>query len=112
MGMYHDADHGGFIFAPEVGLHEGVHELDFSSLYLNICTRNVSPDVIRCKFHVITTMFLNSASLPATNRLPRRLLRLSGFSNAKSGRIECHDPINAFAREILLTAKHYLEAGG
>jgi len=41
-----------FIFAPEVGLHENVHELDFSSLYPNIiCTRNVSPDVIRCDCH-------------------------------------------------------------
>ena len=39
-------------FAPEVGLHENVHELDFSSLYPNIiCTRNVSPDVIRCDCH-------------------------------------------------------------
>ena len=42
MGTLHDADRGGFIFAPEVGLHENVHELDFSSLYPNIiCTRNV-----------------------------------------------------------------------
>ena len=52
MGTLHDADRGGFIFAPEVGLHEDVHELDFSSLYPNIiCTRNVSPDVIRCECH-------------------------------------------------------------
>jgi len=52
MGTLHDADRGGFIFAPEVGLHENVHELDFSSLYPNIiCTRNVSPDVIRCDCH-------------------------------------------------------------
>jgi len=52
MGTLHDADRGGFIFAPEVGLHENVHELDFSSLYPNIiCTRNVSPDVIRCSCH-------------------------------------------------------------
>jgi len=43
---------------------------------------------------------------------PRRPLRLSGFSNAKFGRIECHEAINAFAREILLTAKQRLEAGG
>nr|WP_243645323.1 DNA polymerase domain-containing protein [Natrarchaeobius chitinivorans] len=35
-----------------------------------------------------------------------------GFSNTKSGRIECHEAINAFAREILLTAKQRLEAGG
>ncbi|GAB7011472.1 hypothetical protein JCM31271_34150 [Halorubrum trueperi] len=35
-----------------------------------------------------------------------------GFNNAKFGRIECHEAINAFAREILLTAKQRLEAGG
>ena len=35
-----------------------------------------------------------------------------GFSNAKFGRIECHEAINAFAREILLTAKQQLEDGG
>ncbi len=35
-----------------------------------------------------------------------------GFSNAKFGRIECHEAINAFAREILLMAKQRLEAGG
>jgi DNA polymerase I len=46
---------------------------------------------------------------------PRRLRRgggHQGFSNAKFGRIECHEAINAFAREILLTAKQRLEAGG
>ncbi len=35
-----------------------------------------------------------------------------GFSNAKFGRIECHETINAFAREILLDAKTALEAAG
>jgi len=35
-----------------------------------------------------------------------------GFSNAKYGRIECHEAINAYAREILLDAKARLEAGG
>jgi DNA polymerase I len=35
-----------------------------------------------------------------------------GFSNAKFGRIECHEAINAHAREILLDAKAELEAGG
>jgi DNA polymerase I len=41
-----------FIFAPEVGLHENVHELDFFSLYPNIiCTQNVPSDVIRCDCH-------------------------------------------------------------
>ncbi len=52
MGTLHDGDRGGFIFAPDVELHEDVHELDFSSLYPNIiCTSNVSPDVIRCECH-------------------------------------------------------------
>jgi DNA polymerase I len=35
-----------------------------------------------------------------------------GFSNAKFGRIECHEAINAYAREILLDAKATLEDGG
>jgi len=35
-----------------------------------------------------------------------------GFSNVKFGRIECHEAINAVAREILLTAKQRLEDGG
>ena len=35
-----------------------------------------------------------------------------GFSNAKFGRIEAHEAINAYARDILLTAKTRLEAAG
>ncbi|MEZ3115909.1 type B DNA-directed DNA polymerase [Halobaculum sp. MBLA0147] len=35
-----------------------------------------------------------------------------GFSNAKFGRIEVHEAINAYARDILLTAKETLEAAG
>ncbi len=35
-----------------------------------------------------------------------------GFSNAKFGRIEAHEAINAYARELLLAAKDYLEEGG
>ena len=35
-----------------------------------------------------------------------------GFSNAKFGRIEVHEAINAYARDILLSAKERLEAGG
>ncbi|MFC7078267.1 type B DNA-directed DNA polymerase [Haloarcula halophila] len=160
MGTLHDADRGGFIFAPEVGLHENVHELDFSSLYPNIiCTRNVSPDVIRCDCHsdrndvpelgysicdeqgylvdVLQPIIdardeIKAAIRRETNRdYPDedRLAELEGrsgalkwilvacfgyqgFSNAKFGRIECHEAINAFAREILLTAKQRLEAGG
>jgi DNA polymerase I len=160
MGTLHNADRGGFIFAPEVGLHENVHELDFSSLYPNIiCTRNVSPDVIRCECHsdrddvpglgysicddrgylvdVLQPIIDARDEIKAAIRREKerddpdedRLAELEGrsgalkwilvacfgyqgFSNAKFGRIECHEAINAFAREILLTAKQRLEAGG
>ncbi|THE63138.1 type B DNA-directed DNA polymerase [Salinadaptatus halalkaliphilus] len=160
METLHDADRGGFIFAPEVGLHENVHELDFSSLYPNIiCTRNVSPDVIRCDCHsdredvpglgysicddpgylvdVLQPIIDARDEIKAAIRREKerddpdedRLAQLEGrsgalkwilvacfgyqgFSNAKFGRIECHEAINAFAREILLTAKQRLEAGG
>jgi len=160
MGTLHDADRGGFIFAPEVGLHEDVHELDFSSLYPNIiCTRNVSPDVIRCECHrdrddvpglgysicdqqgylvdVLQPIIDARDEIKAAIRREQqqdepdqeRLAELEGrsgalkwilvacfgyqgFSNAKFGRIECHEAINAFARDILLTAKQQIEAGG
>jgi len=160
MGTLHDADRGGFIFAPEVGVHEDVHELDFSSLYPNIiCTRNVSPDVIRCDCHsdrddvpglgysicddrgylvdVLQPIIDARDEIKAAIRREKerddpdedRLAELEGrsgalkwilvacfgyqgFSNAKFGRIECHEAINAFAREILLSAKQRLEAGG
>ncbi|MDT3435954.1 type B DNA-directed DNA polymerase [Haloarcula sp. 1CSR25-25] len=160
MGTLDDADRGGFIFAPEVGVHEDVHELDFSSLYPNIiCTRNVSPDAIRCDCHsdredvpdlgysicddrgylvdVLQPIIDARDEIKAAIRRETerddpdedRLAELEGrsgalkwilvacfgyqgFSNAKFGRIECHEAINAYAREILLAAKQRLEAGG
>jgi DNA polymerase I len=160
MGTLHDADRGGFIFAPEVGVHETVHELDFSSLYPNIiCTRNVSPDTIRCDCHsdredvpevgysiCEETGYLVDVLQPiidARDEIKAKIERESqrdtpdqqrldelegqsgalkwilvacfgyqGFRNAKFGRIECHEAINAFAREILLRTKQRLEAGG
>jgi len=160
MGTLHDADRGGFIFAPELGVHEDVHELDFSSLYPNIiCTRNVSPDVIRCDCHsdrddvpglgysicdergylvdVLQPIIDARDEIKVAIRREQqrddpdedRLAELEGrsgalkwilvacfgyqgFNNAKFGRIECHEAINAYAREILLTAKQRLEAGG
>ena len=35
-----------------------------------------------------------------------------GYRNSKFGRIECHEAINAFARDILLSAKETLETAG
>ena len=42
-------DRGGFIFEPEVGLHEGLYELDYASLYPSIMVKyNVSPECLDC----------------------------------------------------------------
>lgn len=42
-------DRGGFIFEPDVGLHEGIYELDFSSLYPSIMVKfNISPECLDC----------------------------------------------------------------
>ena len=183
-GTLDDADRGGFTFAPETGVHEGVHELDFSSLYPNvIVTRNVSPETVRCGCcdndavpgldyaicerdgylpDVLAPVVADRDAIKAELRAiddgtdttdptdgrapggatapgdasdadgpddPERAAALTGrssalkwllvscfgyqgFSNAKFGRIECHEAINAFAREILLDAKGTLEAGG
>ncbi|WP_129113174.1 type B DNA-directed DNA polymerase [Halegenticoccus tardaugens] len=155
MRQLHEADRGGFTFAPKAGLHEEVHELDFSSLYPNIIvTRNVSPERIRCDCHadredvpglgysicdepgylpeVLRPLVRDrdgfKAELEETDDPERRTVLegrsnaikwilvscfgYQGFSNAKFGRIECHEAINAFAREILLDSKEIFESNG
>jgi len=43
------ADRGGFIFEPELGVHEGVGELDFASLFPSIMMKkNISAETVRC----------------------------------------------------------------
>ena len=148
------ADRGGTTFAPTVGVHETVHELDFASLYPNIIrTRNISPETVRCgccdtddvpglgyaicesdgylptvlgplidarsriKDQIEETTAdaerdrLESAS-SAIKWILVSCFGYQGFSNAKFGRIECHEAINAFARDILLDAKTALEDAG
>jgi len=42
-------DRGGFIFEPEVGLHEGLYELDFFALYPSIMVKfNISSETLDC----------------------------------------------------------------
>ena len=183
----HDADRGGFTFAPEVGFHEDVYEVDFASLYPRIITEyNISPDTILCDCHadradvpglgynvcdergfladVLEPLLSARAEFKrriqaaeaappaaehpiaaadpaksdagaaaavadggdavvegaATARARSGALKwilvscfgYQGYRNSKFGRIECHEAINAHARDILLTAKEVLEANG
>ncbi|WP_135822390.1 type B DNA-directed DNA polymerase [Halostella litorea] len=151
----HAADRGGFTFAPQVGLHENVYEVDFSSLYPRIiCEWNISPDTIRCDCHsdrtdipelgynvcdddgflpaVLQPLLDDRAAIKQQLREtddPEREAELNsrsaaikwilvscfgyqGYRNAKFGRIECHEAINAVARDILLRSKERLEANG
>ncbi|WP_331232268.1 type B DNA-directed DNA polymerase [Natronorarus salvus] len=155
LSTLHNADRGGYTFAPEVGFHEDIHELDFSSLYPNIiCQFNISPETVRCECHadreeipglgysicdergylvdvlqpLIDDRDAFKRAIPETDDPERAAVLKSradaikwilvscfgyqGFSNAKFGRIECHEAINAYAREILLEAKEVLEANG
>ncbi|WP_435359245.1 type B DNA-directed DNA polymerase [Haloarchaeobius sp. DFWS5] len=149
------ADRGGTTLAPEVGLHEDVHELDFASLYPNvICQHNISAETVGCACHdgredvpvlgysiCDDDGFLPEVLQPLLDdrAAAKRRIReaaadedtsadesrsaaikwvlvscfgYQGYRNAKFGRIECHEAINAIAREILLDAKDVLEAGG
>ncbi|PCR90037.1 DNA polymerase domain-containing protein [Natrinema ejinorense] len=155
----HAADRGGFTFAPEVGFHETVHEIDFASLYPRIIREhNVSPETVDCNCgddaradgvdsHRVpelgyeiceTDGFLpavldpliadraeikgrlaegpdeaTAARLRAESGAIKWVLvacfGYQGYRNAKFGRIECHEAINAYAREIALEAKRRLE---
>jgi hypothetical protein len=72
MGTLHDADRGGFIFAPEVGVHEQVYEFDFSSLYPNIIVPETS---LLTLFGVTATATARTSPVSVLNlrraRLPR-----------------------------------------
>ena len=158
----HAADRGGFIFQPDVGCHENVFEVDFSSLYPNvICEHNISPETVLCDCHPDRSTipelgynvceregFLPTVLQPLIDdrtRFKRTILDADvgedavdadgeiaaaraksnaikwvlvscfgyqGYRNAKFGRIECHEAINAVARDVLLTAKERFEDGG
>jgi len=146
LATLHDADRGGVTFAPEVGRHEDVVEVDFASLYPNVIReRNVSPETVRCDCHdradvpglgysvcddrgflpdVLAPLVEDraaykdadgpeaAAKADALKWILVSCFGYQGYRNAKFGRIECHEAINAFAREVLLGAKAEIEARG
>lgn len=148
-------DRGGFTFEPEVGLHEGLYELDFSSLYPNIMVKfNISAETLDCSCCVHDGVLVPELKYHLCRRrvgiVPRVLKPLierrryykkmkkepgplqsvylgrdtilkwtlvtsfgyQGYRNARFGRIECHEAINAFARELLVRTMEIAESHG
>jgi len=149
------ADRGGIIFDPIVGIHDGIVEVDFISLYPNIMARyNISPETVLCDccpesrlrvpellynlcekrtgliskvvkplvqrrlaFKVmmetqpdLAEMFEQRASL--LKWVLVTCFGYTGYKNARFGRIECHESINAFARDVMVRTKDLAEGFG
>ncbi len=142
-----EADRGGVIFQPPVGVLDGVEEFDFVSLFPHLMVRhNLSTETLDCRCCprspevapglgyrsctrrvglIPTTLapliarrlaYKRRMRDPSTSgaereRLKRRVKMLKwilvtsfgyqGYRNARFGRIECHEAINAYARELL-----------
>lgn len=151
-------DQGGLVFAPIVGYHEQVGELDFSSMYPSIMTHfNISPETVNCRccrdestarvpeigHHTCRHRLglvprtlaplldkraqykrLMAAAIQPTARavLDQRQTALKwllvvsfgylGYKNARFGRIEAHESVTAYSRDLLLQAKEVAERQG
>ena len=149
------ADRGGLVLEPAVGLHEGVVELDYASLYPNIMVvHNISPETMMCPccpdslrrvpqlgYHicerqkgllpkVLEPILLRRFCFKARARNSRYdhdtyvelqkawkwvlvvCFGYTGYRNARYGRIECHESITAYSRDILLTAAEVAQQEG
>ncbi|RLF08356.1 MAG: hypothetical protein DRJ69_06315 [Thermoprotei archaeon] len=152
-----EADRGGLVLEPEVGLHFDVWELDFSSMYPQIMLRfNISPDTINCSCcpdsplrvpevgyrlcvkrrglipRVLEGLIARRLALKNLARrafdararkvYERRQAALKwilvscfgylGYKNAKFGRVEAHQAVCAYARELLLRALELAREAG
>jgi DNA polymerase elongation subunit (family B) len=151
-------DQGGLVFAPIVGYHEQVGELDFSSMYPSIMVRfNISPETVNCRccrdelaarvpeighhtcrhhkglvprtlaplldkrakykrLMAVATHPAARAVLDQRQTALKWLLVVSfgylGYKNARFGRIEAHESVTAYSRDILLQAKEIAERHG
>ncbi len=151
-----EADFGGMIYQPLIGLHDDVAEIDFISMYPSIMARfNISPETTGppgpntapVPELGIAVDQERPGLVPETLRplLARRLAlkeRLAlldhrdcryqpdktraaalkwllvvcfgylGYKNARFGRIEAHEAVTAYSRELLLEAKEVAEDMG
>lgn len=155
------ADRGGLVLEPQVGVHDGVAEVDFASLYPNIMVRhNISPETLLCDCcgpgtgapdivpeadyyfcrrreglvprvlrPVLERRFefkrrAKRKDLPEKERTTYKEMNdilkwllvvcfgYTGYRNARFGRIECHEAITSYAREILTHAANIAESLG
>ncbi len=151
-----EADFGGLVYQPLIGLYEDVAEIDFISMYPSIMARfNISPETVgppgehtqpapelgievdqeRTGLVPETLRPLIARRLAIKERLAtlnRRDCRYRsyksraaalkwllvvcfgylGYKNARYGRIESHEAVTAYSREILLQAKETAEGLG
>jgi len=153
-----NADRGGHTFEPEVGVHENVGEIDFTSLYPNIIVhKNISPETVLCDccgpstnsglplqlvpsvgYHICRNkrgLIPRVIDEVVERRIEYKRLRAAendmydqrqkvlkwilvtafgytGYRNARFGRIECHESITAFSRDILLESMELAEDMG
>lgn len=145
-------DKGGLTYLPTVGLHGGVAELDFASMYPTIMANfNVSPETMNCACcagrpvpeighrtcekrrglvpRVLEPLLTRRAEYRRRRDAgidvelhDRRQSALKwclvccfgylGFRNARFGKIEAHEAVTSYSREILLRAKEIAEARG
>ncbi|MEE9151228.1 MAG: DNA polymerase domain-containing protein [Thermoplasmata archaeon] len=149
------ADRGGLIFEPVVGIHDGVVEVDFTSLYPNIMAKyNLSPETVLCDCcpdskRRVPELLYNvcekriglipkvvkplvqrriafkklAKSQPERREIYRQRADVlkwilvtafgyTGYRNARFGRIECHESINAYGRDILVRTMEIAEQYG
>lgn len=152
------ADRGGLVYAPEIGFHENVVELDFVAMYPSIMSRfNVSPETVNCPccenrrvpevgyticerraglvsralapiiakrvaYKVLRKAAKEARDTEAYSRWDQRQDALKwmlvccfgylGYRNARFGRIEAHEAVSAFSREMLLRAREVCEEAG
>jgi DNA polymerase I len=127
------ADRGGMMLQPVPGLYEQVHEIDFTSLYPSIIVAfNLSPETLadpgRQGFlpEVLEPLLalrkeskMRKAADPSLAGIDSILKWMlvtcfgyTGYKNAKFGRIEVHEKVTGYAREILIRTKDIAEEMG
>ncbi|MHA1377339.1 MAG: DNA polymerase domain-containing protein [Candidatus Helarchaeota archaeon] len=142
-----EADKGGFIFQPKVGIFDDVHEFDFTSMYPTLMREyNISPETLLCKCCPKSSKIVPQINfricekrvgiVPLSLRIVlekrlqyKRLVKAGvanskiyanrqralkwilvvcfgymGFRNARFGRVEGHQSVTAYSRELLLRA--------